>query len=535
VLKEYSTAAEAFINLTTRLAASEKIGMTAEEYLAAGEKAREASFKLWSVGEEELNTLLQKRIDHEERKRAMSLIVSALALLSAVILVTFITRSISGPLRQQAAELTAANETLQAEMAERNRAEEELRRSESQLATAQIIARIGSWEWDVPSNKMIWSDENYRIHGFEPREFEVSYEATLQFIHPDERAISNLTIKRALQEGKPFSFEQRVLRPDGTERIIHQRGDVVPGPDGRGAKMFGTAQDVTERKQAEVELEKVHRQLLDTSRQAGMAEVATSVLHNVGNVLNSVNVSATVVADSLRKSRLPNLAKVTALMHERAADLGAFITSDPKGKQLPDYLGQLAEHLASEQETALKELELVEKNIEHIKDIVAMQQSFAKVSGLTEVVKVTDLVEDALRMNVSSLIRHDVQVLREYQAHVPEISVEKHKVLQILVNLVRNAKGACDESGRADKQVTLRVANGDGRIKIAVMDNGVGIPPENLTRIFNHGFTTKKDGHGFGLHSGALAAKEMGGSLNVHSDGPAKGAMFTLELPCQKG
>jgi len=114
---------------------------------------------------------------------------------------------------------------------------------------------------------------------------------------------------------------------------------------------------------------------------------------------------------------------------------------------------------------------------------------------------------------------------------VPPITVEKHKVLQILVNLIRNAKHACDESGRKDKQVTVRIAKGGGRITVSVTDNGVGIPPENMTRIFNHGFTTRKDGHGFGLHSGALAAKEMGGSLSVTSDGLGHGATFTLELP----
>ena len=114
----------------------------------------------------------------------------------------------------------------------------------------------------------------------------------------------------------------------------------------------------------------------------------------------------------------------------------------------------------------------------------------------------------------------------------PPLNVEKHKILQILVNLLRNAKYACDDSGRADRRLTVRVANGAARVKISVMDNGVGIPPENLTRIFNHGFTTRKGGHGFGLHSGALAAKEMGGSLTVHSDGHGQGAVFTLELPC---
>jgi signal transduction histidine kinase len=141
-------------------------------------------------------------------------------------------------------------------------------------------------------------------------------------------------------------------------------------------------------------------------------------------------------------------------------------------------------------------------------------------------------VEDGLRINEVSLNRHQVKVIREFE-NVPPMNIEKHKVLQVLLNLIRNAKFACDESGRKDKQMTMRVANGEGRIKISVADNGIGIPPENLTRIFSHGFTTRKDGHGFGLHSGALAAKEMGGSLTVHSAGSGRGATFILELPLQ--
>ena len=133
-------------------------------------------------------------------------------------------------------------------------------------------------------------------------------------------------------------------------------------------------------------------------------------------------------------------------------------------------------------------------------------------------------------MNLGALNRHGVEVVRDFEK-VPPMNVEKHKILQILINLLRNAKYACDESGRADKRLTVRVANGRQRLKISVIDNGVGIAPENLTRIFNHGFTTRKNGHGFGLHSGALAAREMGGSLTVQSEGPGQGAAFTLELP----
>jgi signal transduction histidine kinase len=159
-----------------------------------------------------------------------------------------------------------------------------------------------------------------------------------------------------------------------------------------------------------------------------------------------------------------------------------------------------------------------------------MQQNYAKFAGVTEVVNVTDLVEDSLRLDATALARHGVELAREY-AEVAPITVEKHKVVQILVNLVRNALYACRDSGRDGRRITVRVNSSNGFARISVADNGVGIAPENLTRIFGHGFTTRKDGHGFGLHSGALAAKEMGGALHVHSDGPGQGATFTLELP----
>jgi C4-dicarboxylate-specific signal transduction histidine kinase len=292
--------------------------------------------------------------------------------------------------------------------------------------------------------------------------------------------------------------------------------------------------DVTEKKEAEARLEAAQKGLLEASRQAGMAEVATGVLHNVGNVLNSVNVSASLVANNLKRSKISGLAKVVALLREHEAQLGPFLTSDPRGKQVLGYLAQLAEHLAAEQTLGIKELAELARNIEHIKDIVAVQQNYAKFVGVTEIIRAADLVEDALRLNAGALTRHDVQLTRQYDPRPLQITVEKHKVLQILTNLIRNAKYACDESGRTDKRLSVRVDKSDGRVRISVADNGVGIAPENLSRIFNHGFTTRKDGHGFGLHSGALAAREMGGSLTAHSDGPGQGATFTLALPLPK-
>jgi signal transduction histidine kinase len=264
-----------------------------------------------------------------------------------------------------------------------------------------------------------------------------------------------------------------------------------------------------------------------------MAEVATGVLHNVGNVLNSVNISSGCVIRRVKNSKVANLTKVAAMLGDRKADLCGFITNDPRGKHLPDYLAQLAEHLSREQAETIKELGHLQDNIEHIKDIVTMQQSFAKVCGVAETLMLSDLVEDALRMNTSALARYEIDVIREF-AETPMATLEKHKVLQILVNLVRNAEHACNDSGRTNKRLTVRIENGDGRVRVSVSDNGVGIPPENLTRIFNHGFTTKKNGHGFGLHSGALAAKEMGGSLSVHSEGAGQCATCILDLPLER-
>jgi len=162
---------------------------------------------------------------------------------------------------------------------------------------------------------------------------------------------------------------------------------------------------------------------------------------------------------------------------------------------------------------------------------VAMQQSYARRGGLTEVLDVCALVEDSLAMNDAAFSRHGVAILREFEA-IPPIRVDKHKVLQILVNVIRNAGHACDEAtAGSEKRVTVRVRATGEAVFISVIDTGIGIPRENLERIFNHGFTTRKDGHGFGLHSSALAAKELGGTLHAESAGPGQGATFTLMLP----
>ncbi|MEO5916028.1 MAG: CHASE sensor domain-containing protein, partial [Luteolibacter sp.] len=253
--------------------------------------------------------------------------------------------------------------------------------------------------------------------------------ASAQVVDP-EQFISKTGNRAVLHENQAFDVVQ--LKDGRTFERYVQSQNVGETPVGRVINY----RDVTLRKRAEAELADTARQLLETSRQAGMAEVATSVLHNVGNVLNSVNVSCSVVADKVRKSRVGSVAKTAALLHRHTDDLAAFFTTDPTGRKLPEYLGKLAVGLADEQAELLQELRLLGKNIDHIKEIVAMQQNYAKVSGITETLPVSDLIEDGLHMNEGSLTRHAVQVVRDY-GEVPQITVEKHKALQILVNLIR--------------------------------------------------------------------------------------------------
>jgi signal transduction histidine kinase len=288
--------------------------------------------------------------------------------------------------------------------------------------------------------------------------------------------------------------------------------------------------EIQERIETQDKLEETHKQLLEVSRQAGMAEVATGVLHNVGNVLNSVSVSASVVCDRLRKSDVGDVHRAACMLHDKNGQLAQFLTSDPKGKLLPEFLAKASKLLATERDELIVEMAAVGEHIEHIKEIVAMQQSYARRGGVIEMVDIRTLVEDSLRMNEGAFSRHGVTLVRDFQ-EVPLITVDKHKVLQILVNVIRNAKYACDESGGAVKRVTVRVRAVNGTMLVAVIDTGVGIPLENLERIFSHGFTTRKGGHGFGLHSCALAAKDLGGSLQGESAGPGQGATFTLTLP----
>ena len=342
-----------------------------------------------------------------------------------------------------------------------------------------------------------------------------------------------------------YESEQEIIRTEEAVIGIVERIEGIDGQihwvlssklpwynkEGRIIGTFGSSKVITAMKEAEAKLEQAHRQLLETSRAAGMAEVATSVLHNVGNVLNSVNTSVSVMAKLLKSANVSGVSRLAELFQENRADLSGFLARDNRAETVPNYLNALGQHLSAVQAKGLRELEELNQNVEHVKEIVAMQQNYAKVCGVVEMHSVPALIEDALRLRAGGLARDGVQVIRQFES-IPEVPVEKHKVLQILVNLFSNAEYALAGAAVEQRQLTVSVGRkGTDRVSITVSDNGIGIAPENLTRIFAHGFTTRRDGHGFGLHSGALAAWEMGGTLLAQSKGLGQGAAFTLELP----
>jgi PAS domain S-box-containing protein len=387
------------------------------------------------------------------------------------------------------------------------------------------------WEFEAATFRFTFvSRQSERLLGYPPEQWMETPNFWREKLHPDDKWAYDHSVK--MIAGKvPYSFDYRMIAADGRTVWIRENAAVLLNGTGVPLLVRGVLYDITAQKRAAEELEQANAALVDSSRYAGMAEVATGVLHNVGNVLNSVNVSGNVISERLRGSKVLELNKVAGLLTLQQADFIGFVTRDPRGKHIPELISCVAEALRAEHSDLLEEVESITRNIGHIKEIVSMQQGFAKGAGLVEPLTIQTLVDDAIKINAIQLSRHRVNVVQAYE-DVPKVLVDKHLVLQILVNLLRNAQQAIVDSEREERRIVVKIRSDGGEfVNIAVQDTGSGIAPENLTRIFSHGFTTKKTGHGFGLHSSALAATGMGGALSAHSDGPGTGATFSLDLP----
>jgi PAS domain S-box-containing protein len=390
-------------------------------------------------------------------------------------------------------------------------------------------------------------------------------------IHPEDKARWSVEAAQMLATGAPVRSVYRVLARDGHVVWFHCEVKMVRHADGRPWFIHGVGFDITalkvtetalqqardeletrvlertaalqqsnaqlhieiaERQRAEEAQQALHRQLVEASRQVGMAEVAMNILHNVGNVLNSMNVTMDLVSRAVRQSLVGDVGRITALLHAHASDLGVYLTSDPHGRQIPGYLTQLATHLTHEQAQVLQDLEALRSMLEHVKQIITMQQGLARFSSLEEAVQPAALMEQALRIALTEREQHQVDIRRDYDERATMMT-DTHYVLQILINVIKNARDAMRASaGPAQLRVRVGLAEDrPGFMRFQVTDTGVGIHPDHLTRIFAQGFTTKPDGHGLGLHGSALIAQRLGGVLRVSSAGEGQGATFTLDVP----
>jgi NO-binding membrane sensor protein with MHYT domain/signal transduction histidine kinase len=403
-----------------------------------------------------------------------------------------------------------------------------LQHGKNLLALATRAAGISSWELDIANRKTLWTEneiESLRAAGVDNR---LQPNAVIAMTHPEDKTVMFDAINQAVKDNKQIcAFRFRVVTPLGDSVHLEAHARIFCDAAGKPERILGVSWDVTDQVMQEERKRDLQSQLRDASRDAGMAEVATGVLHSVGNVLNSLGVSASLMQSQLRDSRVGNVQRVAALLQEQGANAAHFLESDERGRQLPAYLTQLGENLSAENQRLQTEAAAIAAHVGHIRNIVAAQQTYARRGGVTEAIDVAELLDNAVAIHFADM--PDVTIRREYEPQAP-LTIDRHKLIQILGNLLSNARHAIKDCGDQRRELTLRVRQENDSIVIDVQDSGVGIPANVLGRLFEFGYTTKKDGHGFGLHTSAILAKELNGELVAFSEGPGQGARFSLRL-----
>ncbi len=330
--------------------------------------------------------------------------------------------------------------------------------------------------------------------------------------------------------GERFSHVIEDKHPDGKKQHIEYFfNPIVAFNEVVGVAVLGL--DITRRIEDEAEKMRLNEELNEAARRAGMAEIAASVLHNVGNVLTSVTTSVSIIEQTIANTALTGYFKAIDLIRENQDNLEAFVTNDTRAIKLMQYLLILEDHLRSEHELINKNLHRLQDKVNIINEVIAAQQSYATGSMLLESLYLPDIIDDALRLQGDSADRHHIEIVKEYAEDIPLIPIQRTKMIHIIVNLYRNAKDALNDNPVDDKKILIQVTKENDKVVMRFSDNGCGIEPQHLKRIFNHGFTTKASGHGFGLHSCANYMSEMGGKIQVQSAGKGKGTTFILEFP----
>ncbi len=307
---------------------------------------------------------------------------------------------------------------------------------------------------------------------------------------------SFLGMLQSVSHGYPASLQFDLISHVGTRRNIDARTVPLLSPQGRVVAALSVMRDLTALRQTEAERDRLQQQLTEVTQRAAAPEISTDVLNTMGHALESLNATADNVAGKLRTRKLD----------------------------------ELANFLTGEQDSMTSEISHLWQSIDQIKQIVATQQSFASGTR-AETVHLTDIIDEAVRIAGASFEKQIVHIQRRYNDCLA-MKVDRNKVLQILMNLLRNAQ----QANATEITIELsRVGQGDDSIaRISIADNGIGIPLEHLPLLFFAGFTTKGEGHGFGLYASTNGARSVGATVTAASDGPGRGAIFNFDLPIHK-
>jgi signal transduction histidine kinase len=393
---------------------------------------------------------------------------------------------------------------------------------------AMRAANAGLWEHRVQTGEIWWNETMYVIYGCSAGTFRPTLQAATAMIHPDDLGAAQAAWDDALRGSNQLHVQFRIVRPDGSIAHLDALATVVTGPDGSDPRLVGISLDISERVAGEQRERRLQKQLREASHQSGMTEVATGVLHNVGNVLNSLGVASATAQMRLKAWQVHRVGMVAAMLDENRGTLAEFLTNDDRGRRVPEYLTSLAARLESDAEATRQDFDAISGHVQYLCQIIQAQQSFARVGGAHDEVDVSELIETALTLKGQDL--NGVAITRDI-GDVPIVRTDRYKLLQIIVNFIANAHDAVIENGSTEPRIAIRVRTVLDRLEIAVEDSGIGIAPELLARVWEFGFTTKTHGHGFGLHSAAVAAQQLGGSISAESGGVGQGARFLVTIP----
>ncbi len=334
------------------------------------------------------------------------------------------------------------------------------------------------------------------------------------------RPISKLAMESQIDQQTEQRFQVKAYYPAEIQQLATSFASLVNDLEVQ----------IAEHKKTRKEREKLHHQLMEASRKAGMAEIASGVLHNVGNVLNSVTVSATLLQTSLGNSNVPRLVVARNALMEHGDDYADYLLRDERGVHFPAALDYITTELVKDHASCTDETKQLIENLCHIKEVIHDQLSRAKSKGVIETFCVMELVQRCIEINRNKADHASVKIQVECPVTL-NIRSERSTIQQILINLISNAIDALSRSETQQRVISVRVDARDSQIEIQVQDNGAGIRSENLEKIFMQGFTTREEGHGVGLHSSALQAQALGGALAAASNGPGTGATFSLTIP----